>query len=489
MKNTQLNIGWSTTSITPSRPIRLHGQLYYRVSSYVHDPITATALALDNGHDHAILVSMDVVGPFPHHAEKIRAAVDGIDGLNARKITFSATHTHNSSTFSGDPTRESFEQYVGKDVMLKIEEPDDILAPDEAAIFFQSKIIEIILSAWKSRKPGGVSSAADYAVVGFNRRPVFDAGKDQAVSKMYGACSQDSFVRFEGPVDHTIDMIYTWDADRNLTGVLVDVPCPSQVFELHRFISADYWDSARKCIRERLGNIYVLSICGAAGDQNPFDLVRISKYNERELDEWNAQAGEVLRNIDMQAECDGIGERIAEAVMRGYYKAQNYIETNPVFKHIIVTMDLPIRKVSEDDYKAALEAIDAARKKFSPEKRMTSADQVALFEPVGIVKRWEEQQTAGTFSFDTHILRLGRVAIATNPFELFVEYGLRIRARSKAEQVCVCQLTNGCESYLPTQAAIDGGSYSSKPASTKVGPESGDVLAERTIKEINALWI
>ena len=29
-----------------------------------------------------------------------------------------------------------------------------------------------------------------------------------------GDCSQDSFLRFEGTVDHTIDMIYTWDSDR-----------------------------------------------------------------------------------------------------------------------------------------------------------------------------------------------------------------------------------------------------------------------------------
>ncbi|NQT59278.1 MAG: hypothetical protein HQ557_09880, partial [Bacteroidetes bacterium] len=48
--------------------------------------------------------------------------------------------------------------------------------------------------------------------------------------------------------------------------------------------------------------------------------------------------------------------------------------------------------------------------------------------------------------------------------------------------------TNGKGGYLPTEAAIAGGSYSSKPASTTVGSKSGDELVERVIKAINELW-
>jgi len=42
-------IGWASVSITPDMPVILCGQMYDRVSRYVHDPITATALAIDNG--------------------------------------------------------------------------------------------------------------------------------------------------------------------------------------------------------------------------------------------------------------------------------------------------------------------------------------------------------------------------------------------------------------------------------------------------------
>ena len=83
---------------------------------------------------------------------------------------------------------------------------------------------------------------------------------------------------------------------------------------------------------------------------------------------------------------------------------------------------------------------------------------------------------------------LGTLAIATNPFELFVEFGQRIKARAKARQVMLCQLSNGLGGYLPTHAAVDGGSYSSKPASTVCGPEGGEALIEKTLETIDEMF-
>ena len=44
------------------------------------------------------------------------------------------------------------------------------------------------------------------------------------------------------------------------------------------------------------------------------------------------------------------------------------------------------------------------------------------------------------------------VAIATNEFELFTDYGVQIKARSPAVQTFVIQLT-GSGGYLPTERA------------------------------------
>jgi len=42
--------------------------------------------------------------------------------------------------------------------------------------------------------------------------------------------------------------------------------------------------------------------------------------------------------------------------------------------------------------------------------------------------------------------------LATNPFELFLDYGMRIKARSKALQTFVVQLACDSSGYLPTQS-------------------------------------
>jgi len=484
----QISIGWGSGSITPDRPLNVFGQLYERVSSYVHDPLTATALALSNGEDQCVFISADIAVFVDDIIQRVQELVDGRDGLDASKIVYSATHTHNSSFRAGHQLITGAIDLAGADVLPPIDTPDNVLSDGEALDYVVEKFAEVILDAWTSRKPGAISWASDYAVVGFNRRPRFGKPGENAESIMYGTCSRPDFIGLEGTSDHTADMIYTFDDKGSLSGVLVAIPSPSQVMELHRLISADFWCYARDAIWSKFGNIKVLPICGASGDQNPIDLVRISKNNVEELKAWNAQAGEVFRNFDMTEECQGIGDRIAEAVSRGYKKSLRHKTERPVFKHVVKAVELPIRLVEESDYLEAEKTIKSIAAEFSPSNRMTGKDLVRLFEPLGVVKRWKLQNETSTMSFQSNIMRIGNAAINTTPFELFVEYALRMRARARADQVISFQLTNGCGGYLPTRIAVEGGSYSSKPASTMVGPEGGDMMVEILLTEMDNLW-
>ena len=89
---------------------------------------------------------------------------------------------------------------------------------------------------------------------------------------------------------------------------------------------------------------------------------------------------------------------------------------------------------------------------------------------------------------ELHALRLGDVAIATSPFELFLDFGLRIKARSKALQTFIVQLVGDTSGYLPTVRAVGARSYGAEVASNTVGPEGGKVLVEETLKSIDELW-
>jgi hypothetical protein len=87
---------------------------------------------------------------------------------------------------------------------------------------------------------------------------------------------------------------------------------------------------------------------------------------------------------------------------------------------------------------------------------------------------------------ELHVLRLGEVAMATNPFELFLDYGIQIKGRSKAVLTLISQLTCDCQGYLPTRRAVAGGDYSA--VNHTVGPIGGRALVDESVKAINWLW-
>lgn len=87
---------------------------------------------------------------------------------------------------------------------------------------------------------------------------------------------------------------------------------------------------------------------------------------------------------------------------------------------------------------------------------------------------------------ELHVIRLGDAMIATSPFELFMDYGIRLKARSKAVLTLLVQLAGQDCGYLPTERAVRGGGYSAE--NYRVGPEGGQLLVEETLKHINALF-
>ena len=124
------------------------------------------------------------------------------------------------------------------------------------------RIAEAIGQAWKARKPGGISFGLSYATTGRNRLTAYYNGK----SEMYGAVNTPDFSHVEGYEDHSLGLLYTWDAKRNLTGVVINIACTSQETEGISEVSADFWHETRNELRRRLGEkLFILPQVSAAG--------------------------------------------------------------------------------------------------------------------------------------------------------------------------------------------------------------------------------
>jgi len=337
-------------------------------------------------------------------------------------------------------------------------------------------------------------------VVGHNRRVTYfdDIGArlhssaaghfTDGYTRMYGKTDDPKFSHIEGYEDHYVNLLYTWDEQNQVTGVVVNLASPAQEYEGAHEISADFWHDIRLAIRERLGaNVQVLGQCAAAGDQSPHVL-------------WDKRAEKRMLNLrglsDPSYEREGlnlrreIGRRVAATVAEVLPLMRQDIQTSSPLTHVIKEIELPKRLITA----AEAETVSADLAKLEatlPTARNPSATQGAasssIFRCQRVLERYKLQKTEPLQRMELHVIRLGDIAFVTNGFELFLDFGVRIKARSPSIQTFIVQLV-GCQGYLPTDRAVAGKGYSGGVYDNKVGPAGGQVLVEETVKALKDLW-
>jgi len=476
----RLLIGWASRDVTPNRPVMLRGQFYMRISQFVRDPLTVTALAIESNGEQCVMASVDhVTVPEPLIKGVRRRLAELAPDLDPKKVFISATHTHTAPHML-DPD--------SKEIFIGWEDPGpQVMSPQEYGEILIDRSAECIAEAWNSRKPGAIAFGMGYAVIGRNRRQV----KKDGSALMYGDTSTPEFSHIEGYEDHSIQLLFTYDGTLRLTGMIVNVPCPAQVTEGHRFVSADYWHEARCEIRKRHGDrLFILPQCSAAGDQSPH--VMFDKEAEKRMLKLKGYIDRADGDVRL-AERMEIGNRIANAVDGVLAVAGGDIPDEIPLRHSARTIQLPRRRITKADVEEAQRQIQFYAKRLqelsdrpvTDHERSTCYGRRSWYERV--IERYELQEREPYYPMELHVIRIGDLAFATNSFELYLDYGIRIKARSKAVQTFVVQLA-GPGSYLPTARSVAGRSYGSEPASNIVGPEGGDVLIEETLKDIESLF-
>lgn len=485
--NGQLHIGWGHGDMTPPDPVLLRGQFHARVSEGILDPVTTTVLIIatrdgESLTEHAVFVSCDLVSA----SEDLHRAVrDGVrrqlPQIDPSKVLISATHTHTAPGTQADPAWS----HVGLDFDVL-----GVMSPGDYVSFCSDRIVKAISEAWKNLEPAGISWGVGDAVVGHNRLWTNKKGK----STMYGNTHTPDFSHIEGYEDHSVGLLYTWNEDRVLTGVVTTVPCPAQVSEREFKISADYWHETRSELKRRLGkHVFVLAQCAPAGDQSPHRLIRKS-------------AEERMLRLKNQTRREEIAGKIADAVERLFPVMKQNVEWRSPFRHVTETVYLPRRALREEDVEHARAEANIQRPKYETMRDQLMRDPALRSKPrwytdvtrayalmrrhERVIERVKLAKTNPTHPAEVHVIRLGGLAIATNPFEFYLDYGIQIQTRSPAVQTNMVQLTGPAtgNGYIPTDRSIAHGGYGAVPASTIVGPEGGRQLVERTLDILRELW-
>jgi hypothetical protein len=509
VKAGSMKIGWATADVTPDRPVGIAGGSSARISEGIRDRVLATTLVIesvrtDGSSDMAIMVSMDAVAITELLNQKVKKLVKkSISAIDTVKIILSATHTHSAPEQFTEPGLSIMHKKydINVPVAWAFWGVDlGVMTADEYIEFSAARIAKAIEQAWNSRKPGGISFGLAYASTGQNRLTTYYDG----TAAMYGSANRPDFSHMEGYEDHSLGLLYTWDTKGKLTGVVINIGMTSQI--VYGFmISSDFWHETRNELHNRLGKgLFVLPLCSAAGDQSP--KIMIDERAEKRMEKLTG------RN-----QMEQIANRIADGVTSILNVMEKNIEWNPEFKHQVEMVELNRRVITEKDlttrrstfhnkteenvyetfdrllaeYKKMYREIEEHPEMKQKNRWYTPITSVhwLLGRAWSTMERYELQKKVFTVPAEVHVIRIGDMAIATNPFELYVDYGMQIKARSKAVQTFVVQLASpGYLGYLPTERAVKGGAYGAIPQSTTIGPEGGRVLVNRTVDLINSFW-
>jgi hypothetical protein len=444
--------------------------------------LTTTALALESedGGESVIIVSLDAVSIADEIRDGCGRELRGlIPGFNPDNLIISATHTHTAPEQPGK--REGIS---GSPAPLG----DDVMTADEYGELLIEKISSAAAEAWNSRKLGALAWGRDYATIGFNRRVSYRDGS----TVMYGDASKPEFSHIEGHECAAIETLFTYDSDDSLTGVLINVPCPSQCTEGANYVSADFWQETRAAVRESLenGKLFILPQVSAAGDLSPRPMInRAADARMLKLKGYGEEYNDARRS-DIAAKIAGVVAEVAPLAAKD-------IRSEIEFAHVVDRFDAPRRLATDDDLLFAKKEVECYRRKLE-ELDAEGVDKLspaytAAFRRIGFNQRvidlYDAQKRGEDriLPLETHYLRIGDVAMCTNRFEYYLDFGERIKAGSKALQTFVVQLA-GEGGYLPPERSLQGGSYGAYIASTPVSPEGGQMIVEKAVAAINAMF-
>ncbi|MEX1042585.1 MAG: hypothetical protein WDZ51_18270 [Pirellulaceae bacterium] len=454
----QLYVGGASVSITPDQPVALSGQRHLRIATKVVTPCIATALAVETRDgerslEQTMFVTCDLVAIRGGESfyDEVRELLDGrVPDEVVENLIINATHTHTG------PVSEPGRYDIPK---------EGVIQPEEYRAWLMARLADIVTEAWEKRAPAKMAWGLGHAVLAQNRRAVYANG----TAKMYGGTNQSDFRGLEGNEDHGVEILYFWNMEDQLMATAINVACPSQEVGSNRTVDADFWHPVRESIKSKFGqDVQILAWTGAAGDQASREMYR------KEAEQRMRQ----LRGMDGVSD---LARRIVATWEDVYEVVKQDQHTDVVHMHHAEKIQLPLRAVTEDEHDNARDAIAAMSPKdpaFKWSERWHGS----------VVQRYQQQQKEPMFfEMELRCVRLGDIAIATNDFELFTDFGVQIKARSPAIQTFVIQLC-GSGSYIPTVRGVAGGGYSAIVESSVVGPVGAQVLVNETVKSLDTIW-
>lgn len=449
-----LQAGTAKVDITPPLTIPYLGyEPRHALFEGVHDPLYARAVALDDGTTQVIIISADsigysneILGPGRNFTAEVRQRIQAQTGVPAAHIMLATTHAHSTP----------------ETIHLRRLLDTPAAAPWLAVLMDQLASVACI--AFAQRKPSTLKTGTGEVIgLSHNRRVV---GKDGQI--VFGADRTPELIKANpGAIDQSVKILLLESTDQAARTLLVNFACHPVTVQVQPLVSADFPGPAMKLVEESVPRcINSLFLQGACADINPIrdttDFADVERYGLM-------LGGEVIK-LAMRLSAPDYPES----------PTQMTVQSATV---LLPVRELPPRKPAQQAYTDASAQLAAATTE--DERKAWRAKQRIAEETLILLDRGDAPIPA-----EVQVIRIGDIALVALPGEPFVEFGLEIKQRSKAQQTFVIGYANDWLGYFATPQAWQQGGYEIAPGPwTRVGPSGGSLLVEKALELIEQLWV
>ena len=398
-----LKAGIALADISPEKGVQMAGYPHCpRPNEGIHDPLYCGALYLDNGRDSITLVTLDLLYFGKKYCRQLREKLGG-------NIIFTTSHTH-SGPWSSTPLASELAEGLHDDPSYIAQ----LLPKVEAAI------VEARSNTFEAKFATGVGHCGKEQGVGGNRRVK------------------------NGVQDDSVNVICVKDMNDTVRGILFNYALhPTYLHAENLLVTADYPGYVRRYLSFAYPEAKFMFAQGTSGNQS-------SRYHR------------VGQNFEEAARVGStLGVEIFHTIERMEFKYD--IEIG--FKS--AEIDLPTR--SYPPVEVARREMEEARKAF---REMPDDDyiakrncELAMFGKENEFYYAEIAAEGGAITdeelpCEVCLVTLDDTNICTTQGEIFVEFGLELKAASPAKKTFVFEVTNGSlPGYMFTPDAVNDGGY------------------------------
>lgn len=425
-----LKIGLARGEITPNAGVKMAGfGKRIQPSLGVNDPLFATVLVATDGKTTAAVINCDILGTWGDFPSLVRERVEALAGIPGPNVMICSTHTHYGPMLSYEkgPTPDpiTYEWVYTQNLAFQL-----------AGLVFEAKA---------NLQPARLSVGLGQCDIGVNRREKTPDGRI-----IFGENPS-------GPVDRAV-LVARIESDQGKPlAALVNFTCHANGLDAQeRKISADFVGCMRRVVEQAAG-APCLFLQGAAGNVS---------IRQAETSYANACAS---------------GKRLGEEVVRVWQTVKPAKSDSVGIASRL--LDLPAhRGLSKEHAQKLIVEIEV---EFAAARQATNTTAGLIQWYEDQLKKWGKLRDSWTDSSlvpppvkaEVMACRIGELAWACVPGELFNEIGSQIKQQSPLKHTFLAAYVNGYIGYLPTLQAYSEGGYEITQA-CKVAPEGVAMIVD-----------